>query len=138
MAFRTTQHIEHNIDKMAKILNFQNEPKWYTLRFAIFVSLSIEKHIKINLDERIDFENGIGYKSEVITGRNKTDIKGIQGDYTDMIAVMVSNTHDIKIDDINTLEKYLEKHCVRGFNYLEKSLNEKSSIFIWLKNEFKL
>ena len=43
-----------------------------------------------------------------------------------------------KIEDINSLEKYLERHCVRGFEYLEKSLNEKSSIFLWLKNEFKL
>lgn len=138
MAFRTTQHIEQNIEKMAKILNFQNEPKWYTLRFAIFISLTLERTTKIDLDEKIDFDNGIGYKAEVITGRNKSDIKGVQGDYTDMIAVMVSNAHDCKIDDVNALEKYLEKHCVRGFNYLEKSLNEKSSIFLWLKNEFKL
>lgn len=138
MAFRTTQNIEHKIDKMAKILNFQDMPKWYTLRFAIFISLTLEKNMKIDLDEKIDFDNGIGYKADVITGRNKTDIKGVQGDYTDLIAVMVSNTHNCKIEDINMLEKYLERHCVRGFEYLEKSLNEKSSIFLWLKNEFKL
>lgn len=138
MAFRTTEAIEQNINNMAKILNFENDPKWYTLRFAIFISLSIQRTQPIDLDKKIDYEGGIGYKAEVITGRNKTDIKGVQGDYTDMIAVMVSNAHDVKIDDINTLEKYLEKHCVRGFEYLEKSLNTNSSVFVWLKNEFKL
>lgn len=82
--------------------------------------------------------DGIGYKTEVITGRNKADMSSIQGDYTDLIAIMVSNAHSCKINDINSLEKCLEKHCVRGFEYLEKSLNEKSSVFVWLKNEFKL
>lgn len=137
MSFRTTEAIENKINNMAKILNFENDPKWYTLRFAIFVSLSIQRTQPIDLNKKIDF-NGGGYKAEVITGRKKIDIKGVQGDYTDMIAVMVSNAHDIKIDDINTLEKYLEKHCVRGFEYLEKSLNTNSSVFVWLKNEFKL
>jgi|GEM_PF-1251903 len=138
MSFRTTEHIELELPKMQKILNFENEPKWYTLRFAIFISLSIEKHIPLNLEDEIDFTNGIGYKADVITGRNKTEIKGTQGDYTDMIAVMISNVHDCKLKDINSLDKYLERHCVRGFNYLEKSLNSKSSVFVWLKNEFNL
>lgn len=138
MSFRTTENIEENIDSMAKILNFGNDPKWYTLRFAIFVSLSIQRTQPIDLRKKIDFEGGISYKAEVITGRNKTDVKGVQGDFTDMIAVMVSNAHDVEINDINTLEKYLEKHCVRGFEYLEKSLNTNSSVFVWLKNEFKL
>lgn len=138
MSFRTTENIEENINSMAKILNFENDPKWYTLRFAIFVSLSIQRTQPIDLEKKIDFDGGISYKAEVITGRNKTELKGIQGDYTDMIAVMVSNAHDVEIDNINTLEKYLEKHCVRGFEYLEKSLNTNSSLFVWLKNEFKL
>lgn len=115
-------------------LNFQ----WCIQRLKINPSVKYLQNATNEYSEKIDFENGVGYKAEVITGRNKSDIKGVQGDYTDMIAVMVSNTHDCKIEDVNTLEKYLEKHCVRGFDYLEKSLNEKSSIFLWLKNEFKL
>lgn len=136
--FRTTKHIEENMEKMAKILNLQDEPKWMTIRFAINTSLSLQTSSPIDLEKQIDYEGGFTYKAEVITGRNKTDVKGIQGDYTDLMAVMVSNAHDCKLDDINSLEKYLEKHLVRGFKYLESSLNEKSSVFIWLKNEFKL
>lgn len=134
--FKTTQSIEEQLPNLAKVLNFHNEPKWLTLRFAINISLSMSD--KLNESEVIDFTNGIQYKTDVITGKNKTDITGVQADYTDLIAIMVSNYHNCKLDEINSLEKLLERHCIRGFEYLSKSLNGNSSVFIWLKNEFNL
>lgn len=134
--FRTTGAIENSYTKMAKILGFENDPKWMTLRFAIFISLSLPSK---NFDGlNFDYSAGIQYKAEVIIGKNKPELNGINADYTDIIAIMVSNYHNCELEDINSLEKYLEKHCVRGFDYLEKSLNEKSDLFIWLLDEFKL
>lgn len=134
--FRTTGHIENSFTKVAKILGFEKDHKWLTLRFAIFISLSLPHK---NLESsNSDFNGGIQYKAEVILGKNKPELSGLNADYTDIISIMVSNYHNCEIKDINELEKYLEKHCIRGFDYLEKSLNEKSDLFVWLIDDFKL
>lgn len=134
--FKTTKKIEEQLPALQKILNLENDPKWLTLRFAINISLSLPQ--KLDESASIDFTDGVQYKTDVITGKNKTDITGVQADYTDLIAIIVSNYHDCELNDVNSLEKLLERHCIRGFEYLSKSLNGSSSVFIWLKNEFNL
>lgn len=132
--FNTTHLIEEQLPEMQKILCLEKEPKWCTLRFAIFMSLSLKEELDMNC--KINFEGGINYKTEVITGKNKSDILGTQADYNDIIAIMMSNYHNCELDDSNTLDKLLERHCIRGFDYLGKNLNSSSSIFLFLKNEF--
>jgi len=131
--FNTTKKSEELIPGMQKILNFENEPKWYTIRFAIFMSLGLKENI--DLTRKLNFEGGVNYKTEFITGRNKTDIEGVQADYNDLIAIMMSNYHDIELNDANVLDKLLEQHCERGFEHLSKNLNGSSSIFVFLKSE---
>ena len=131
--FRTTQQIEEQLPELAKILGYEKQPKWMTLRFAINISLSLPQ--KLDEAKKLNYEGGIDYKTSVITGKNKTDVTGVQADYTDFLAIVVSNYHNCALEDINTLEKLLELHCDRGFEYLGKNLNKASSVFVWLKNE---
>ncbi|MCG3717725.1 DndE family protein [Aliarcobacter butzleri] len=131
---RTTAHTEQQIPKIAKLLGFEKEPKWVTIRFAIFISLSIKEGLDII--EKIDFTDGKIYSLDVITGKGKVDIQGVQGDYTDMIALFIANYEDKSINTLRGLELKLEEHCERGFNILASSLNENSNIFEWIKQEF--
>lgn len=131
---RTTAHTEQQISKVAKLLGFEKEPKWVTIRFAIFISLSIEE----GLDSigKIDFTDGKTYPLDVITGKGKVDIQGVQADYTDMIALFIANYESKNINTLRGLELKLEEHCERGFNILASSLNDNSNIFEWIKQEF--
>ena len=43
--FRTTQQIEEQLPELAKILGYEKQPKWMTLRFAINISLSLPKKL---------------------------------------------------------------------------------------------
>lgn len=131
---RTTLHTEQQIPRIAKLLGFEKDPKWVTIRFALFISLSIEKELK--LSEKIDFTEGKNYSLEVITGKGKVDTQGVQADYTDMIALFISNYENKKVNTLRGLELKLEQHCERGFNILASSLNENSNIFDWIKEEF--
>ncbi|WP_066155483.1 DndE family protein [Aliarcobacter cryaerophilus] len=131
---RTTAHTEQQIPKIAKLLGFEKEPKWVTIRFAIFISLSIKEGL--DTIEKIDFTDGKTYPLDVITGKGKVDIQGVQADYTDMIALFISNYEDKNINTLRGLELKLEEHCERGFNILASSLNENSNIFEWIKQEF--
>lgn len=131
---RTTAHTEQQIPKIAKLLGFEKEPKWVTIRFAIFISLSIKEGL--DTIEKIDFTDGKVYPLDVITGKGKVDIQGVQADYTDMIALFISNYEDKNINTLRGLELKLEEHCERGFNILASSLNENSNIFEWIKQEF--
>ena len=69
---RTTEFTEQQLPRIAKLLGFEKEPKWLTLRFAIFISLSVNE--KIDTSEKIDFTNGKTYNLDVITGKGKVDL----------------------------------------------------------------
>jgi hypothetical protein len=125
---RTTKFIEDNISKIAKLIYAENDPKWVTIRFAIFISLSINEKIK---RKKLNFKDGKAYSLEVITGKGKSE-----GDYTDIIALMIANNDDIEIKNEKELEKHLEIHTQRGFEILISSLNQNSNIFEWIKEEF--
>lgn len=131
---RTTAHTELQIPRIAKLLGFEKDPKWVTIRFAIFISLSIEEGVELN--EKIDFSDGKSYPLEVVTGKGKVDNQGSQADYTDMIALFIANYENKKVNTLRGLELKLEEHCERGFNILASSLNDNSNIFEWLKQEF--
>lgn len=131
---RTTAHTEQQIPKVAKLLGFEKEPKWVTIRFAIFISLSIEEGL--DSIEKIDFTDGKIYPLDVITGKGKVDTQGVQADYTDMIALFIANYESKNINTLRGLELKLEQHCERGFNILASSLNDNSNIFEWIKQEF--
>ena len=131
---RTTSHTEQQIGRIAKLLGFEKDPKWVTIRFALFISLSIEKELDSSV--KIDFTDGKTYPLDVITGKGKVDTQGVQADYTDMIALFISNYENKKVNTLRGLELKLEQHCERGFNILASSLNENSNIFEWIKQEF--
>jgi len=125
---RSTKFIEENIPKIAKLIHATKDPKWLTIRFAVFISLSINKPIKTT---KLDFKEGKVYPLEVITGKGKAE-----GDYTDIIALMIANNDQTEIKNEKELEKRLELHAQRGFEILTSSLNQNSNIFEWLKEEF--
>ena len=131
---RTTYYAEQQRPRIAKLLGFENDPKWVTIRFAIFISLSIDKPLATN--ELIDFSEGKTYPLDVITGKGKVDTQGDQADYTDMIALFIANNEEKKVNTQRGLELKLEQHCERGFNILASSLNENSNVFEWIKQEF--
>jgi hypothetical protein len=131
---RTTEYTEQHLPRIARLLGFESEPKWLTIRFAIAVSLGLDE--KINLTEKIDFANGKTYNIEVITGKGKLDLTGEQADYNDLMALIVTNAEDKKLETEREFEKYLEYHCERGFNILASSLRDNSDIFGWIRQEF--
>ena len=131
---RTTEHTEQHLPRIARLLGFEKEPKWLTIRFAVSISLALEE--KTDLKEKIDFTNGKTYNLEVITGKGKLDLTGEQADYNDLMALIVANTHGNKIGYEREFEKSLEFHCERGFNILTSSLRDNSDIFGWIKQEF--
>jgi len=131
---RTTEFTEQQLPRIAKLLGFEKEPKWLTIRFAIFISLSVDK--KIDTSDKIDFSNGKTYNLDVITGKGKVDLQGEQADYTDLISLMIANNDNYKINTHRGLEIKLEQHCERGFSILASSFNENSDVFEWIKQEF--
>ena len=131
---RTTSFVEQQLPRIAKLLGFEKDPKWVTIRFAVFISLSIDK--KLDTTTKIDFTDGKTYPLDVITGKTKVDIHGEQADYTDMIALFIANNEEKKINTHRGLELSLEQHCERGFTILASSLNETSNAFEWIKQEF--
>jgi hypothetical protein len=131
---RTTAHTELQIPRIAKLLGLEKEPRWLTIRFAIFISLSIEE--ELNFSEKIDFKDGKSYQLDVVTGKGKVDNQGSQADYTDMMALFIANYENKKVNTLRGLELKLEEHCERGFNILTSSLNDNSNIFEWIKQEF--
>jgi hypothetical protein len=131
---RTTEFTEQQLPRIAKLLGFEKEPKWLTIRFAIFISLSVDE--KIDTSEKIDFSNGKTYNLDVITGKGKVDQQGEQADYTDLISLMIANNDNYKLNTHRGLEIKLEQHCERGFSILASSFNENSDVFEWIKQEF--
>ena len=131
---RTTEHTEQHLPRIARLLGFESEPKWLTIRFAIAISLGLAKPIDLN--EKIDFTNGKVYNIEVITGKGKLDLTGEQADYNDLMAIIIANAENKKIETEREFEKYLEYHCERGFNILASSLRDNSDIFGWVRQEF--
>lgn len=131
---RTTEHTEQHLPRIARLLGFEKEPKWLTIRFATSISLSLDE--QIDLKEKIDFTNGKTYNLEVLTGKGKLDITGEQADYNDLMALIIANKQENKIDAEREFEKALEYHCERGFNILASSLRDNSDIFGWIKQEF--
>lgn len=131
---RTTQFTEQQLPRIAKLLGFDKEPKWLTIRFAIFISLSVDE--KIDTSDKIDFSDGKTYSLDVITGNGKVDLQGEQADYTDLIALMIANNDNNKVNTHRGLELKLEQHCERGFSILASSFNENSDVFEWIKQEF--
>ena len=131
---RTTEFTEQQLPRIAKLLGFEKEPKWLTIRFAIFISLSVDK--KIDTSDKIDFTNGKTYNLDVITGKGKVDLQGEQADYTDLISLMIANNDKYKVNTHRGLEIKLEQHCERGFSILASSFNENSDVFEWIKQEF--
>ncbi len=131
---RTTEHTEQHLPRIARLLGFEGEPKWLPIRFAIAISLGLDKTIDLN--EKIDFSNGKTYNIEVITGKGKLDLTGEQADYNDLMALIIANAEDKKLKTEREFEKYLEYHCERGFNILTSSLRDNSDIFGWISQEF--
>ena len=131
---RTTEHTEQHLPRIARLLGFENEPKWLTIRFAISTSLALEE--TINYSDSIDFTGGKVYNWDVITGKGKNELHGDQANYHDLIALIIANHENIKIESDKELEKVLEYHCERGFNILASSWKDKSDVFEWLGQEF--
>lgn len=131
---RTTEYTEQHLPRIARLLGFENEPKWLTIRFAISISLSLEE--KINMKEKIDFSNGKTYNLEVLTGKGKLDLTGDQADYNDLMALIIAIVEEKQVKTEREFEKALEFHCERGFNILASSLRDNSDIFGWLRQEF--
>lgn len=131
---RTTNFTEQQLPRIAKLLGFEKEPKWVTIRFAIFISLSINE--KLDNELKIDYTDGKTYPLDVITGKGKVDLHGDQADYTDIISLFIANNEHKKINTLRGLELLLEQHCERGFSILASSLNENSDVFEWIKQEF--
>jgi len=131
---RTTEHTEQNLPRIARLLGFEDEPKWLTIRFAVSISLALDA--QINLKEKIDFSGGKIYNLEVLTGKGKLDLTGDQADYNDLMALIVANKQENQIKSEREFEKALEYHCDRGFNILASSLRDNSDIFGWIKQEF--
>ena len=131
---RTTEHTEQHLPRIARLLGFENEPKWLTIRFAASISLALEE--PINLKEKIDFSNGKTYNLEVLTGKGKLDLTGDQADYNDLMALMIANKQDKQVKTEMEFEKILEFHFERGFNILTSSLRDNSDIFGWIEQEF--
>lgn len=131
---RTTIYTEENILRIARLLGFENEPKWLTIRFAISISLALEE--PINFDEKIDFTGGKIYAWDVITGKGKNEFHGDQANYHDLMALIMANANDHQFKSDKELEKTLEYHCERGFMVLASSLRDNSDVFEWLRQEF--
>jgi hypothetical protein len=131
---RTSAHTEAYIPHVSRLLGFGNAPKWFTIRFAIGISVAIDE--KIDLKEKIDFNGGKTYNLETITGKGKLDLTGEQADYNDLMAVILANAQESKIKSEREFEKLLEYHCERGFNILASSLRDNSDIYAWLMEEF--
>jgi len=131
---RTTEHTEQHLARVGRLLGFENEPKWLTIRFAVSISLALDE--QINMKEKIDFSNGKIYNLEVITGKGKLDLTGDQADYNDLMALIISNKHEKQVKSEREFEKALEFHCERGFNILTSSLRDNSDIFGWMGQEF--
>lgn len=131
---RTTIYTEENIPRIARLLGFENEPKWLTIRFAISISLALEEPIKHNAT--IDFTGGKTYNWDVITGKGKSDFHGDQADYHDLMALIMANSTHEQIKSDKEFEKALEHHCERGFTVLASSLRDNSDAFEWLNQEF--
>jgi len=131
---RTTEHTEQHLPRIARLLGFENEPKWLTIRFAVSISLALEE--KLDMKEKIDFTNGKTYNLEVLTGKGKLDLTGDQADYNDLMALIVAKKQDKQVKNEREFEKALEFHCERGFNILASSLRDNSDIFEWIQQEF--
>jgi len=132
----TTEHTEQHLPRIARLLGFENEPKWLTIRFAISISIALKEDI--NLKEKIDFTSGKTYNLEVLTGKGKLGLTGDQADYNNFMALIVSNKQGKQIKTEREFEKALEFHCERGFNILTSSLRDNSDIFGWVRQEFSL
>jgi len=131
---RTTQFTEENLPRIAKYLEFESEPKWLTIRFAISISLALDE--KLDMSKPIDFSGGKVYAWDVITGKGKNDLQGEQADYHDLFALIVANSAGKTIEDEKEFEKLLEHHCERGFSILASSWKDNSDVFKWLGEEF--
>jgi hypothetical protein len=130
---RTTEHTEQNLPRIARLLGFESEPKWLTIRFAVSISLALDE--QIDFKEKIDFNSGKTYNLEVLTGKGKLDLSGDQADYNDLMALIVVNKQG-NFKSEREFEKALEYHCERGFNILASSLRDNSNIFGWITQEF--
>lgn len=42
---RTTEHTEQHLPRIARLLGFENEPKWLTIRFSVSISIALEEQI---------------------------------------------------------------------------------------------
>jgi len=131
---RTTEHTEQYLPRVARLLGFEGEPKWLTIRFAVSISLALDE--QINMKEKIDFTNGKTYNLEVLTGKGKLDLTGDQADYNDLMALIVANKQEKHVKTEREFEKALEFHCEKGFNILASSLRDNSDIFGWINQEF--
>ena len=130
MSVRTNSFIEENLYKVANLINAQKDPKWVPLRFALFISLSLNEPLEHRNTDN-EFRNGKIYPLEVITGKGKGN-----EDYTDFIAFMIMNNDNIEITNDKELVQAIENHIIRGFDILLSSLNKKSNLYGWLITEF--
>lgn len=133
---RTSAYTEQQLPRIAKLLGFENEPRWLTIRFAVSVSLALD--LPPDMSEKIDFSGGKTYGWDVITGKGKSDFQGDQADYHDLMALIMANANCqcLQIKSDKEFEKALEHHCERGFTVLASSLRDNSDAYEWLRQEF--
>lgn len=131
---RTSAYTEQHLPRIAKLLGFENEPRWLTIRFAVSVSLALET--SPDMEQKIDFSGGKTYAWDVITGKGKSDFQGDQADYHDLMALIVANANDQQLKSDKEFEKTFEHHCERGFTILASSLRDNSDVFEWLRQEY--
>ncbi len=100
---RTTEHTEQHLPRIARLLGFESESKWLTIRFAVSISVALDE--KINLKEKIDFSNGKTYNLEVLTGKGKLDLTGDQADYNNIMALMIANKQNKQVKTEREFER---------------------------------
>ena len=124
---RTTQEIENYIPVLAKLLGFENQPKWVVIRFMINVSLSIDNEI----DVAIPKFDGKEYNLAQITGYGKEN-----EDVSAIYEKMFERFDDELINNKKEFETKLEYHLLRGYSILHSSIKSRSDIYDFLIQEF--
>ncbi len=72
---RTTEHTEQHLPRIARLLGFESESKWLTIRFAVSISLALED--KLNMKEKIEITKRLIKLFENENLRQKTAPKNL-------------------------------------------------------------
>jgi len=125
---KTTQEIENYIPVVAKLLGFENQPKWVVIRFIINISLSFNDKIQIEIPKL----DGKEYNLAQITGYGKEN-----EDVTPIYEKMFEKFDGSIINNKKDLENKLEYHLIRGYQILHSSVKSNTDIYEFLIQEFE-